>query len=95
MEKASGILIIYALFSFCYNNSWIDYFPGTVKQSAINIRQEKPGETRHFITDHDCNIIKEWVERKSFTNFVKKHISTIRNIDNVIDKIHINDTFIP
>ena len=25
----------------------------------------------------------------------KKHISTIRNIDNVIDKIHINDTFIP
>lgn len=95
MEKTSGILIIYTLLSLCYNNLGVDYFQGTVLRQGVNIRHESSGETRHFITDHDCNIIKEWIDRKSFAQFMKQHISTIRTIDHVIDKMHLNDTFIP
>lgn len=95
MEKRICILIFSVLFTSCYNNSWTESYPkANHKTDAITLN-ESLGDTRHFITDHDCHIIKEWLDRKSFVHFIKKHIAAIRTIDNVIEKIHLNDTFIP
>lgn len=95
MEKLIGILIFSFGSSIGMGGSGVTPALKTSCEKAAIILNEPAGHTRHFITDHDCHIIKEWLDRKSVGHFIRKHISAIQGMDKTIEKTHLNDTFTP
>lgn len=95
MEKLISILIFSFGSSLCIEGSGLAPAMKTSGEKTFITINEPAGHTRLFITDHDCHIIKEWLDRKSVGHFIRKHISAIQGIDKIIEKTHLNDTFTP
>lgn len=95
MEKLIGILIFSIGSAVSYEGSITPVNPGSVQEKVAITVNESDTEARHFITDHDCHIIEEWLDRRSIGHFIKKHFTTVRLFERIIEKTHFNDTFTP
>lgn len=95
MEKLIGILIFSMGSAFSYESSMTASDSKLIQEKVAITVNESDADTRHFITDHDCHIIQEWLDRRSVGHFIKKHFTTVRFIERIIEKTHLNDTFTP
>jgi len=76
--------------SLCYESSRVK-----IDQEEITIMVHSQQNNEHPLKENKCNIIKEWLNRKSMPQFLKNYISLESGIRSINKKTHFNDTFIP
>lgn len=95
MKKALIILVLGLIFYACEQNS-CDHSFGLehlkIKRDSCN---KKPEKQSHSFIENDCDLINEWLNRKSMGSFINNHITLESTIDQIMDKTYINDKFMP
>ena len=95
MKKALIILVLGLTFNACEHNA-CDYTCSMehldIKKDLNNIRPEK---VSHSFINNDCDIMNEWLNRKSLGSFMKNHTSFETRVEQLVDKTYIKDKFIP
>lgn len=75
--------------SLCYESSRVE-----IDQEEITIMVHSEENIEHPLKENKCNIIKEWLNRKSMGQFIKNHISLEAEIISITEKTLFYDKFI-
>lgn len=95
MKSLLCILLFSLIFNACGENLCDE--PGSeeiYKAENPGIIDHQPNK-KHEITENKCNLLNEWINRKSMSHFLKNHISLESGISSINEKTLFNDTFIP
>lgn len=95
MKKALIILVLGLIANACEQNICdhsISLEHLKIKTDSSNKRPEK---LSHSFIESDCNLINEWLNRKSMGSFINNHITLESTIDQIMDNTYINDKFKP
>lgn len=76
--------------SLCYESSRVE-----IDQEEVSIMLDSQQINEHSNRENKCNIIKEWLNRKSMGQFLKNHISIESEINSITKKTLFYDTFMP
>ena len=76
--------------SLCYESSRVE-----MDQENITIMADSQLNSDHPIKGNKCNIINEWLNRKSMGQFIKNHISLEAEISSITEYTLFYDKFIP
>lgn len=95
MKKALIVLIWGLIFNACEQNTCNHSLNSEYLEIKDDFILKNSEKGAHFFTESNCHIINEWLNRKSMGDFFKNHIAIESTIVQLMDKTHINDTFIP
>jgi hypothetical protein len=95
MKSLLCILLFSLIFNAC-GESLCDESGSEEISKAENFKTaDYQPNKKHALTESKCNLLDEWINRKSIGHFLKNHISLESGISSINEKTLFYDTFIP
>jgi|GEM_PF-2732886 len=95
MKSLLFMLIFSLFFNSCGESLCTESGTEEMGIGEISKMTKYSSSSRHVITENNCHLINEWLNRKSISHFIKKHISLDSGISSINEKTLNNNTFIP
>lgn len=95
MKSLLCILLISIIFNACDESLCDEPYSEEINKAKNHKVADYQPNKKHAITESKCQLLDEWINRKSMGHFLKNHISLESGISSINEKTVFNDTFIP
>jgi hypothetical protein len=95
MKSLLCILLFSLIFNACGESLCDGSSSEEISKAKISKTPDYQPKKKHALTESKCNLLDEWINRKSMSHFLKNHISLESGISSINEKTLFNNTFIP
>lgn len=95
MKSLFCLLLFSLIFNACCESLCDETGSEEISKAKNSKKADYQPNKKHALAESKCNLLDEWINRKSMGHFLKNHISLESGISSINEKTLFNDTFIP